>query len=224
MVVGLLFSLLPTTVFAIEEEEDCGRQMWFPEENEDTDPGWANYIMYRSTTGESPYSAINYIPVTGNTTVLWRSDEAAATSVTFCDGNGDDKGWDGKIMLDAKSYNLSGVTVELGYLDGFPPSGFHTAGGTTLAYQGGSHVAEYQIALTGFTVPQGAYLALRLINNTSQTIGVGTGETHNWLKAECSPPCYPTPEIPTIVLFATGLVCLGGYLALRRKRAKAASL
>lgn len=52
------------------------------------------------------------------------------------------------------------------------------------------------------------------------TVGVGSGGmTHGWLKPGHT-LTYPVPEISAIVLFGLGLICVGGYVLVKRKRAK----
>ena len=214
LVLVLLFSLLPQLVFA----NGCRQQIWYLDGDEDPDPGpvWADYIMYRSLDGEHVNENVYYIEVGGGNSVVWEADEPAETAgVTFGEGV-----WDGKIMMaQGSSYDLSNITVRIGYIDGSDPEDFHSFADTTLAGQeGNSWNIHYHITADSFTVPQGAYLALQLYNGTTGTIEVGAGFTHNWLRSPCDDPGYPTPELPALALLAIGLVGLGGYIAIRRKR------
>lgn len=189
------------------------RQKWFPEDNAADTSEVADYIMYRSPDGNPLSYDKNDIVIPDGDCVVWRSDEQAQEDVSFGVGT-----WQGKITLGAKGYDLSNIEVELGYLNG----GAFTKEGEALLSdwkKGQDKVIHYYITpTTSFTVPRDGYLALRICNNSSSDVAVGTGDTQQWLKAPKQSPVYPLPEVPALALFAIGLFCLGGYMVLRRGR------
>jgi hypothetical protein len=213
LALALLFSLIPQTVFA---DDGCNQQMWYVHSDQDYNPGWTNYIMFRSPTGEALDAEEDktYIEVGNGNSVVWRSDEIAET--TFIFGAGD---WDGKItMNNHSSYDLNNITVRIGYVD---VNGFHDDfGETTIAnakFGGNSWEIRYKFLASSFTVPKDCYLAFQLENGTGRLIKVGVNFTQNWLKSPCDDPGYPTPELPTLAFLAIGLVFLGGYMIFRRR-------
>ena len=114
------------------------------------------------------------------------------------------------------------ISIQLGYLD---VSGFTSVGETTLN-EGKARPwgAFYEVEITFptgvFTVPGNTNLALKVCNDSLTSVYVRTGSSHSWIKSPTEDPGYPIPEISALALFATGLVCLGGYMVLRRQRAK----
>ncbi|MCK4721813.1 MAG: hypothetical protein KAT75_00845, partial [Dehalococcoidia bacterium] len=186
--------------------------MWYLDNDLDESPGWADHIMYKSPDGEPVNTEDLSVIVGSGAWIIWRADQPALVDVAF-----GDMPWDGKMMLvEGNSADLGNMVLQLGYID---DAGFTDVGETTLA-DGDVKPwgAFYDIDVGyGFVVPQGKYLALKVINNSDDAINVRTGSSHAWLRAPPTNPPPPVPELATIVLVAAGLVFVGGYFLLRRQ-------
>ena len=208
LVVSML--LLPSVASA------AGRQTWYLDDDLDVDPGWADRIMYQSPDGEpvNGEDALVPVPRLGGQ-VTWRADFPTEVDVSFGDGP-----WDGKIMiLGDVEPDYENIIIQLGYVDG---TGFQSQGQTALADGrvqpwGGFFEVDFDLVPGSLVVPEGSYLALRIVNNSADDIQVRTGQSHGWLKSPREDPGYPVPELPTVALLGVGLLLLGGYVALRKR-------
>ena len=203
----IVASLLPSVVSA---EADV-RPMWYLDNDLDENPGWADHIMYQSPDGEPVNTEDLSVKVGSEAWIIWRADQSALVDVAY-----GDMPWEGKMMLvEGNSADLGNIVLQLGYID---DAAFTDVGETTLA-DGDVKPwgAFFHIDVGyGFVIPEGNYLALKVINNSEDAINVRTGSSHAWLKAPTTDPQYPIPELATIALVAAGLVFLGGYVLRRR--------
>ena len=212
VVLGLLMIVVAGLLPSVVSAEADVRPMWYLDNDLDDIPGWADNIMYQSPDGEPVNTEDLSVEIGSGEWVIWRADQPALVDVAFGDMT-----WDGKMMLvEGNNADLGNIVLQLGYID---DAGFTDVGETTLA---DGRVkpwgAFYDIDVGyGFVVPEGKYLALKVINNSDDAINVRTGSSHAWLRAPSTDPQYPVPELATIVLVAAGLVFLGGYILLRRQ-------
>ncbi len=70
------------------------------------------------------------------------------------------------------------------------------------------------------TVPFGDYLAIQICNDD----GVSHDFVLGKLISPISDPGFPTPELPTILLISLGLLGLGGYFIIKRRRTRTAAI
>ena len=184
----------------IVQLQSPGAQSWYLHDDD---------VMYKGVTDKEEGSVL--IGASGSN--IWISDEAATTDVTF-----PHSGWTGQVVFTSAPTGGGTphtLTAEIGYsTDG---SDF-TAGGpdATLTGNGSATVFSYTTDDASFTVPNGKYLALRITNNSGSGYSVITGGTWTYTDSPSGDPGYPVPELATLVLFGSGLTCLGGYLALQR--------
>ena len=103
--------------------------------------------------------------------------------------------------------------------------GGHEGGFETIKSAGSlDQIVESALLETpSFTVPKGGRFAIEVLWSGT---ALGNLEIHcnppEGISSVTSPPTdpgYPVPELSTIVLFSMGLLLLGGYVWLRRRRA-----
>lgn len=212
VVLGLLMIIVVGLLPSVVSAEADVRPMWYLDNDLDESPGWADNIMSQSPDGEPVNTEDLSVEVGSESWVIWRADQPALVDVAF-----GDMPWDGKMMLgEGNSADLGNIVLQLGYID---DAGFTDVGEMTLA-DGDVKPwgAFYDIDVGyGFVVPEGKYLALKVINNSDDAINVRTGSSNAWLRAPSTDPQYPIPELATIALVAAGLVFIGGYILLRRQ-------
>ena len=220
VVLGLLMIVVAGLLPSVVSAEADVRPMWYLDNDLDDSPGWADNIMYQSPDGEPVNTEDLSVEVGSGEWVIWRADQPALVDIAFVCG--EDVTWDGKATLVKGDIELTDLTknmvAQLGYIDG---TGFTDVGNVTLSdgtEQGFGVVYHIDVG-DGFVVPEDNYLALKVINNNVGAINVRTGSGHSWLRAPSAVPQYPIPEIATIALVAAGLIGLGGYLGIRRRKA-----
>lgn len=176
-------------------------QFWYL----DDDVSTAGRIMYKDTP--TPTSTV---AISDGTSEIWRADETSQECTFPADT------WGGTIRFtSAPPSGTNTITLEVGYWD----SSFHSHGSQNLSPTGSKTVFVTGIDASQFNVSSGDYLAFRVTNNTEGAITVDTGGGgQSNLTSPPTDPGYPIPELPTIVLLATGLVCLAGYLGLKKPK------
>ena len=178
-------------------------QMWYLNDTTTT----VGREMDKGTTdsGETSVSIDN-----GNS-VVWIADEAALTDVGFPAGT-----WGGLIYLTSE---VSGtIVLDVGHSDNTADN-FTSNGATQSIDPEGGTFFSVSIIANGFDISSGDFLAFKMTNNTGSTIAVDTGgSSQSYIVSPPSDPGYPIPELPTIVLLATGLVGLAGYFGLKRRK------
>jgi len=165
-------------------------------------PTGADYNMYK---GDATQTA-GTVSIANYTYKIWSADEAATVNVPFPAGD-----WQGLVTLSAGKSNA--FDLEVGTLVG----GTYTPYGRNMFTAGGTGVETFTIGSSEFTVPSGAYLIF-VIYNRGTTLGVEVGQNYGWVKSPTTDPGYPIPELPTIILLATGLAFLAAYLGLKRRK------
>ena len=153
-----------------------------------------------------------------DTSKIWRANEPAELDEGVCFGT---ETWTG--IIDYTNERDGGfldtgetMKLEIGSLSpggAFTPAmemtdpGYNAA--TTVSVAPGS----------AFTVPKNHYLALRLTVTGTVHVDVdGGGYSSSYIKSPSNDPGYPTPELPTVVLFGTGLLALAGFVLYNRRK------
>jgi len=158
----------------------------------------------------APDSTESSVTVGAGSNVTWRADEAATVDVPFPSGN-----WDGFIKLTAAP-GAGTIRVYVGELVG---TTFTNYGTQLFTLEAGDDFLNMSFTGSPFTVDTGNYLAIYVENYFGSAIYVDTGGgLQSTFTSPSTDPGYPIPELPTIVLFATGLVGLAGYFGLKRRK------
>ena len=171
--------------------------------------------LYEMVRGDSslPEGSVGLEP---GQSIIWRADYSTPAQAPF-----GSKEWHAKIMLLQAPCEGDMFHIYLGYLLANDSEGleFTPMGSAGLQKKTGRDRLwwfEVRIAPDEFTVPAGGWLALKIVNETClNRLEVRTGQSCGWIKPPHN-PCYPVPELDGIVLFTVGLVCLAGYVVLRR--------
>jgi len=189
-----------------------GTQVWYL--NDTTFSG--KYVMDKgSPSAASPNEAGDYVRISAWSTAYWFADEAAQCAVGFPAGT-----WDGQLwFMSAPPVGTNKIKVHVGYYD----TTFHSQGYQEFSPDGSQTLFVMNISAGAFTVPNTKWLMIQVENKYT------TGEGHNIdldtggssqsnFTSPGSDPGYPIPELPTIVLLATGLVCVAGYFGFKRRK------
>ncbi|MDD5503124.1 MAG: hypothetical protein PHH26_06655 [Candidatus Thermoplasmatota archaeon] len=153
---------------------------------------------------------------------IWRADIAASAAV---DMSGD---WQTNIEI---SYSSQGsgqrtVTIQIGKWN--ESAGFTrcSASGTTLQISPGETKTYCTpMATVSHVIMPGDYLALKIYYNSSASGGIyaitsnATGDfSPSWIKSPSSCSGYPTPELPSLALFISGIIIAPCISFLGRRR------
>ena len=145
---------------------------------------------------------------------VWLTDEAALADVTFPDGS-----W--VVYLETEENWGAFCTAVVGGWN--PDSGwyaFSTTTGTKISWDNGILIVK--IMLAAGTVYTGDYLALRIGNADSSNSHTVITNGSSYLVSPITDPGFPLAELAAGILLGGGLIGLGSYVAIRRKRTGAA--
>jgi len=158
-------------------------------------------VMYKVPHGSLSGSVV----ISSGNTYVWKADEAASGSISFpsalwygyLDGTGSARVWIGSVDASDTFTPSSAGEYDDVYLNTFPIFAIDKA--------------------SSFTVPNGEWLALKVeaIGAASLTINT-TGESGVVYPKDN--PAYPVPEITAGILLGLGVLGLGGYLFVRRRK------
>jgi hypothetical protein len=163
----------------------------------------AGLTMFRGV-GSTPSGSLS-IPSKGS--AMWVADEAAYSDVTFSDG-----AW--VLFLDTSNW-ASACRAEIGHIDnGGSFTQFSTFTGTSTYVSG---ILKVQVQLASMTVPEGEYIAVRVYNDTGMPRTITT-TGRSYLTSPDSDPGYPLPELAAGILMGVGLVGIGGFVLIKRRR------
>ncbi len=184
-----------------------------------TTPGTTFYMQ--DAQGSSTQSGVVTIGV-GNA-VTWVSDQIASpTAVTISDGLWALALGAGPIGLGQDIFPIADTAsswagVRIGYYD----TSFHPFSTTTLSIAGMStNLIQLDIDLGGNSVPINARLAVEITNNSAGQRTIDTSGLTSKLATPCCGSGGFVPEATTIILLSAGLLGLGGFIFIKRKRAK----
>lgn len=183
-------------------------------------PGFEE-IMYHNDASHSGGS----VYIAYNQTVAWVADEQAVTDVTFQAAT-----WSGQIKGKCltSGYN-SYVYARIGsYHDitsFFSEANFSSAGTSALiTFPANTSNKSFTISASGFTVPEGDYLAFVIDNKGtgSKSLQVYT-DGNSYVSYPMSDPPYPVPDANTIILLGLGILALSGFIwyGINRRKATA---
>ena len=160
-------------------------------------------VMYKETHTET-----GSVTIGSGQSHVWTAENAAQVNVPFTAGT-----WTGTLVNNGTHPTQRTFTVSVGYYDGT----FHSVA-TSGEYSFTVTTVEYSIVdSTGFTVLQNDYLAIQVTSTGNQGFEIVTTGTSD-LDSPAIDPAYPVSELPTIILFATGLVFLATYLWIKRRK------
>ena len=168
-------------------------------------------VMYKGEA-HTETGTVTIGEVGGGGSNIWRSEHAAQVDegVAF-----DAETWNGQLECTDPSLNKK-FTVEIGIWNG---SSF-TSKGKSAEYDLNHWVGfgrAYQLSASGFTVPNGQWLAAR-VNSTGTEDFTLITDGSCYITYPPDHPDYPVPELPTIILMSTGLLALAGYVVYSRSR------
>jgi hypothetical protein len=183
--------------------EDCPAQSWFLSNVS----GSGSYIMYKENMSKPEGN----VTVADGGSKIWKANENATADVGFPAGT-----WDGKITLETAFAAGDTFTVKVGSYNS--SSSNFTAYGTQMISGDGSTTSySLSISASAFTVNASDYLALQ-INPSGSALVVKTGGSNSYAISPETDPGYPVPELPTLILFSSGLIILACYVVLKRRR------
>jgi PKD repeat protein len=174
----------------------------------------STHVWHLDSTGhpvmEKTGTQSGSVDIAAGSSAIWLSDQAAAADVTFASGI-----W--TIKLATTSDWSSTCSAQIGYFNTAGNGAFTAFNATAVSgtYSGG--IITITIT-TGGDVSKNDYLALKIINGSGSSHSITTDGSSS-LTAPSGSPNFPTPETPTVVLLGIGLVCLSGFLFVRRKKA-----
>ncbi len=176
-----------------------------------------NLVMERTdSTGNDGQSGA--VQMTPGQIRYWIADEAAEppSGVTF---SGSPDSW--VINLETTDWT-SDCEVRVGIWDGANFTAFSGQSQGSAIYLGSS-IMKVQVQAGPTNVSQGNELALEIKNTSSSNTYSITTDGDSRLVSPGSDPGYPTPELTTGILLGVGLLGLGGFIFIKRKRAGKAS-
>ena len=171
-----------------------------------------NYFMYREDTTQTAAT----VEIANLAQAKWRADEAADGDVSFPAGD-----WNVFVHLDPAPDNNDDFTGKIGMFDYWGSGGSWQS--PDADWQGDGTTQDFQatLSLGSFTVDDGKHLwfGITNMNNTGPpSLQLKVGSTYSVVISPATDPGYPVPELPTIVLVTVGLVMLGGYYVVGRRR------
>lgn len=152
------------------------------------------------------------VPIASGGNEIWTANESALCDVSF-----PAKAWTGVIY---RNTNVGSHTYKthIGYYDDTDNSYYSAKKSDIVTIGDGLFCKNFTISDAAFTVPENKWLALKVVNEeaTKPLTVVTTGGSYVIYPEEV--PAYPTPELSTLVLFSVGLLALGGYVVLRKRK------
>jgi hypothetical protein len=196
----ILAVIVPSTVLASAPASTVGSQNW---QMNNTTSG-NNYIMARKNAPGYVPQTNSSVTIDANASTIWISDEISQ-GVTFTK----DGPW--TVELLPKDWSNIGDTCSVVIGEWSLQTGFVSITTPGFFYFNDPLIYYYKFQIANFTVTQGYYLAVKIINadTTSHTIQTGGGTS--CVESPSTDPGYPTPEVASIVLLGSGLVGLAGF-------------
>ena len=201
------------------------QQTWYFTNNEASDPIYAG-ANYNKTMTKGAEGGNEKITLEPGERVWFYADQVAQCNVTFPAGK-----WNVVYWVKALNENEAGdgrVFTRIGYVDA-TGNGNLVSNSSSEAITNPQHSEEIvedwfkNNDVPSFTVPEGGRLAIEVYWGSSP---LGSLEIHcnpldkhsSQVTSPSSDPGYPIPELPTLILFSSGLLILAGYVVLKRKK------
>jgi hypothetical protein len=182
---------------------------------------WSNPELYMSTSMTPSGSET----VAAGTSKMWIADQIALADVTYPNDAwavrfGTDANWGGSSMPNFE--------VKIGY---WSNTGFtELPMNATPVFYAGYYEMEFQsVPAVGQTIPVNTYLAVKVTNHSNNDHPIYTGKWipdsapnsryFSCLTSPQSDPGYPLPELAAGILLGAGVLGLGGFMLVRRKKA-----
>jgi hypothetical protein len=206
-------------------------RIWYLYNTNMTDK-WGNSELMMSTTG-TPTGQVN---VPAGTSKMWISDKIALANVAFPNDS-----WAIRFGTDAdwgKTGAVPNFKCDIGYWDGTVFTILPMGGISPVFYAGYYEMQFQSVPSVGQTVPINTYLAVVVTNNspvgtnalaglhpiyTGQELAdqspTGKSFYYSCLTSPQSDPGYPLPELAAGILLGAGILGLGGFMIIRRRKA-----
>ncbi len=200
----LMVMLLVTVAVPLVVSADTAQDWYLAGSDADGD----THTMYKGDVTQIAAT----VTVSNSSSDRWDANEAAEVNVGFPVGD-----WEGFIRLDTAFPAGETFTIDIGSWDG---SDFTSAGSETITGIEDKTSYYFLIGASAFTVPVTKWLALRITNPAAGNadLVVKTGQAYSFVTSPAVDPGYPIPELPTIILLATGLAGLAVYFGLKRRK------
>jgi hypothetical protein len=143
-----------------------------------------------------------------DTPMIWTSDEAAASDLTFPNGS-----W--TAVFTTTNWGAGNCRVQIGDFDA--STGDFNAFNTTPATGTYSNGRITVIVSTGGTVLQGHYLGLSVVNASGSPQSIAT-DGSSYLAPPAGSPDYPLPEMSAGILLGMGLLAVSGFVAVKKRK------
>lgn len=192
--------------------------------NADTQSWYLNSIPGNGVAGgSSPYQMEKTNGQTGTValnagdTIIWMADEASQ-GCTF-PAAGDDT-WTLRLASSENWTATDPCAVTIGYCSS--GGGFTPLVTDYTSWGIGKNVLSLSLQAGSITIPSGQYLAVEITSHEGTTHTIYT-DGSSWLTSPSDNPGYPFPELATGILLGVGVLGLGGYMVIRRRRAGVAA-
>jgi hypothetical protein len=185
---------------------------------------WGNPELYMSTSMTPSGS----VAVAAGTSKMWIADQIALADVTF-----PNDAWAIRFGTDADWGNgdasIPNFDAQIGYWNGTVFTAL-PIGDNSPVYSMGYYEKQFRsVPPTGQTIPVNTYLAVVLTNHSNLNHPIYTGkwipdtapnsQYFSCLLSPQSDPGYPLPELAAGILLGAGVLGLGGFMLIRRKKA-----
>ncbi len=179
----------------------------------------AGYEMEKNG-GPNDNGQTGQVPLGTGQSAIWIADQVALADVTFSEG-----AWIMEVATDA-DWGTDGdlCDVEIGQWDGttfVPLATGPYAMEYTIFPNPTYNVVKYVVQTGAITVQSGNWLAVKITNNSNlaRIVYTGEGQYASCLSSPNSDPGYPLPELATAILLGAGVLGLGGFIMMRRRKA-----
>ena len=203
MAILLLVGALILSMTAIVTADS---QQWFLNSSNHSTVS-ANKVMEKSGT---PTSSVT---INQSTSVIWLTENAATADVTFSSGSWfvyleTTEDWGADCDISIGGWDVSNTGNE--WYD------ISTSTGTKFSFSSGILTVEVQ---TGSgTISNGDYLALKIENTSSSNNHDVVTDGDSYMLSPSTDPGYPIPDIAAGILLGLGLIVMGGFLVIAKRK------
>jgi len=211
-------------VFATDPETTAP-QIW----SFDSDSLSGSVYQMEKNQGPGDDGQSGYVTIAAGDDQIWIADEVALADVTYPSGSwvlflSTNQAW-GTQGADCDFQIGSWDPDDLSFTQLTPDGAdLHARGKNFITdTETWSILGERWVQSESIMIPEGTYLAIKIINGTGGSRNVNTGEYKycTYLRSPETDPGYPLPEIAAGSLLALGLAGLGAFIIIRRRSAKA---